>query len=91
MHVSPRRAEPTPPVAPTHTPAVRPPTPPTAPVDSVSISDEARALAAARDAVESAAEVRQDRVDQLRQQIADGTYSVPSSVLAHDILRKGTT
>ena len=89
VHVTPRRADQTPAILPQSPRAPRPasPTPaPAAPVDSVSISDEARAHAAARDAVESAPDVRQDRVEQLRQQIADGTYKIPSSALARALL-----
>jgi flagellar biosynthesis anti-sigma factor FlgM len=60
--------------------------PPPAPVDSVSISSEARALAANRQAVDAAPDVRADRVAELKQRIASGEYSVPASVLARKLI-----
>jgi flagellar biosynthesis anti-sigma factor FlgM len=50
--------------------------------DAVSISNEARSLAAARTAVASAPEVREDRVAPIRAAIVSGTYSVDSRQLA---------
>lgn len=58
-------------------------------VDTVSLSDRAQELKAAMKAVQQAPDVREDRVAALRQQIADGSYGVPSDVLARDILRGG--
>jgi flagellar biosynthesis anti-sigma factor FlgM len=55
-------------------------------VDSVSLSDSARALAAARDAVKNAPDVRDQRITELSQKINDGTYSVPANVLARKML-----
>lgn len=54
--------------------------------DSVSLSDGARSLAAAREAVQNAPDVRDQKVAQIKQQVDSGTYSVPSSVLARNIL-----
>jgi flagellar biosynthesis anti-sigma factor FlgM len=54
--------------------------------DSVSISPEARARAANRQAVEVAPEVRAERIAELKQRIASGEYSVPADVLARDLL-----
>jgi negative regulator of flagellin synthesis FlgM len=55
-------------------------------VDSVSLSDTARSLAAAREAVQNAPDVREDKVGDIKQQITDGTYSVSASVLARKML-----
>jgi flagellar biosynthesis anti-sigma factor FlgM len=55
-------------------------------VDSVTLSDNARSLASARDAVQNAPDVRQGKVDGIKAQISDGTYNVPASVLARNIL-----
>ena len=57
-----------------------------APRDEVSLSDEARALAAARDTVAAAPDVREDKVSAIKQRVEDGTYSVPSNVLARKLL-----
>ena len=55
-------------------------------VDSVTLSDSARTLAAARDAVKNAPDVRDQKVAEIKQQVADGTYSVPARVLARKML-----
>ena len=90
MHIDPRRAQPAPSVAPA--PRVRRATPqPAAPADSsdsVSISSEARSLAANRRAVEDAPDVRADRVADLKRRIASGEYSVPADALARDLLKR---
>jgi negative regulator of flagellin synthesis FlgM len=54
--------------------------------DSVTLSADARSLAAARDAVQQAPDVRAEKVDAIKQSVADGTYSVPASVLARKLL-----
>jgi negative regulator of flagellin synthesis FlgM len=54
--------------------------------DSVVLSDSARSLAAAREAVKSAADVREDKVNDIKQRVSDGTYSVSSRVLAQKLL-----
>ena len=54
--------------------------------DSVSLSDEARALAAANKAVAAAPDVREDRIQALKAAIADGTYKVDSRKLARAML-----
>ena len=88
MHVSPRRVQPAPTIPPTPPPGPPPP-PPAAPVpgDSVSISEEARALAKARQVVESAPDVRAAKVAAVKQRLADGTYEVPADDLARAMLR----
>jgi negative regulator of flagellin synthesis FlgM len=55
-------------------------------VDSITLSDDARSLASARDAVQNAPDVRTQKVDDIKQQLSDGTYSVPASVLARAML-----
>jgi len=55
-------------------------------VDSITLSDDARSLASARDAVQNAPDVREQKVDEIKQQLSDGTYSVPASVLARAML-----
>ena len=59
---------------------------PNAPTDSVSLSDGAKSLAAARDAVQNTPDVREQKVADIKQQINDGTYSVSSRVLARKML-----
>lgn len=54
--------------------------------DSVSLSDNARSLAAAREAVQNATDVREQKVADIKQRVQDGTYSVPTRVLARKIL-----
>jgi negative regulator of flagellin synthesis FlgM len=58
----------------------------TAKADSVTLSDNARSLAAARDAVKAAPDVRDDKVAAIKQQVSDGTYSVAAQVLARKML-----
>ena len=54
--------------------------------DSVTLSDSARALAAARDVVQNAPDVRDQKVADIKQHLSDGTYSVPPKVLARKML-----
>jgi flagellar biosynthesis anti-sigma factor FlgM len=54
--------------------------------DSVTLSDGAKSLAAARDAVKNAPDVRNDKVSAIKQQVSDGTYQVPAKVLARKML-----
>ena len=54
--------------------------------DSVSISGEAAFRSRALDAVRSAPDVRQDRVQALREAIASGNYNVTSADLAARLL-----
>ena len=56
-------------------------------VDSVSLSDSARSLAAARDAVKnSSGDMRQEKVADIKQRVSDGTYQVDARVLARKML-----
>jgi flagellar biosynthesis anti-sigma factor FlgM len=54
--------------------------------DSVTLSDAARSVANAHDAVRNAQDVREDKVADIKQRISDGTYSVSSRVLARKML-----
>jgi flagellar biosynthesis anti-sigma factor FlgM len=55
-------------------------------VDTVTLSDSARSIAAAREAVQNAADVREEKVAEIKQRISDGTYQVQSRVLARKLL-----
>src|SRR5215510_14281010 len=54
--------------------------------DTVEISAEARLMSRALDAVEAAPDTRPERVAQLRQQIEDGTYTVPPEQIVDKML-----
>jgi negative regulator of flagellin synthesis FlgM len=54
--------------------------------DEVTLSDNARQMAAAQDAVKAAPDVRQDKVDAIKQQIDSGTYQVSARVLARKMV-----
>ena len=54
--------------------------------DTVTLSEGARALSAAREAVQNAPDVREQKVAEIKQRIGDGTYQVASSVLARKML-----
>ena len=58
--------------------------------DSVSLSDSARSLASARDAVQNTPDVRDQKVADIKQRVQDGTYDVPSNVLARKMLNQQT-
>jgi negative regulator of flagellin synthesis FlgM len=55
--------------------------------DSVSLSDNARSLASARAAVQQAPDIRDAKVAEIKQRVADGTYDVPSHVLASKMMQ----
>jgi negative regulator of flagellin synthesis FlgM len=57
------------------------------PADSVELSDTARALTSANQAVAQAADVREDRVAAIKAALASGTYSVDSRTLAQAMVR----
>ena len=54
--------------------------------DAVTISDQARSIVAAHQAVSAVPEVREDRVSALKAAIAAGTYSVDSRRLASKLV-----
>ena len=57
--------------------------------DRIEISDRARELAKARQAVDAAPDVRADKVAQIKKRIEDGTDSVPAELLAQRLLGRG--
>ena len=56
-------------------------------VDTVTLSANARAVAAAREAVKATPDVRAEKVAEIKQRVSDGTYTVSSSVLARKMLK----
>ena len=54
--------------------------------DSVELSEFGRDLQVAKQAVSQAEDVREDRVQELKTQMANGTYNVPMSALADKLL-----
>jgi len=58
--------------------------------DTVEISNEARELAKARQAVDAAPEVRADKVASIMKRISDGTYSVSPELLARKLMETNT-
>jgi flagellar biosynthesis anti-sigma factor FlgM len=54
--------------------------------DSVTLSDNARSVGAARQAVKNSPDVRQQKVADIKQQLSDGTYQVASHVLARKLM-----
>ena len=54
--------------------------------DSVEISSFGRDLQIAKQAVAQAEDVREDKVQELKSQMANGTYNVPMSALADKLL-----
>jgi flagellar biosynthesis anti-sigma factor FlgM len=57
--------------------------------DNVGLSEEARALGRAREAVEEAPEVRAARVRALKEKIARGEYTTDPEELARELLSRG--
>ncbi len=58
----------------------------TRPADEVQFSSDVEAIEAARKAIAAAPDVRQDKVEALRQQIAAGTYQISSEKIADKML-----
>ncbi|MCR5813848.1 MAG: flagellar biosynthesis anti-sigma factor FlgM [Desulfovibrio sp.] len=56
--------------------------------DSVSLSHDAQLLMEAKRAAQAAPDVRQDKVEALRQQVANGTYHIDSRQLAEQLVRE---
>jgi negative regulator of flagellin synthesis FlgM len=57
--------------------------------DRVELSDQARALHAAKEALSQLPEVRQDLVKDLRERVKAGTYAVPADKIAERMLGEG--
>ncbi len=56
--------------------------------DKAELSESARLLAKARVAVEELSDVENERVELLRQQIQDGSYSIPYDQLAKKLISR---
>lgn len=59
-----------------------------APGDTVSVSQDALLLTEARRTAQSAPDVRADKVESLRIQVADGTYKPDSRLIAANLIRE---
>lgn len=57
--------------------------------DRVELSDKARALLVAADAMNTLAQIRTDKVESLKQSIRDGKYHVPGEKIAERLLGEG--
>ena len=57
--------------------------------DRVELSDKARALLVASDAIVTLPQIRKDKVESLKQSIKDGSYHVPGEKIAERILGEG--
>ncbi|MCX8023705.1 MAG: flagellar biosynthesis anti-sigma factor FlgM [Thermanaerothrix sp.] len=55
--------------------------------DRAELSEQARMLAKARSALNETPEVQNERIEQLRQQIEAGTYTIPFEALAGHLLK----
>jgi len=62
---------------------------PPAETDKAGITGKARELGQARAAAEAAPDVRAERIQALRQQIADGTYNPYPREIAREIMGRG--
>ena len=56
--------------------------------DHAAVSEEARLLSRARQALEETPDTRDDKVTALRQQVQDGTYEVPLEKLASLLVKR---
>lgn len=59
--------------------------------DKIEISQTAKSYQTAKDAVKSAADVRQDKVDEIKSLIAAGKYNISSKAVAEKILSNRST
>ena len=58
--------------------------------DTLRLSDEAKLHTAARSAAMQAGDMRQERVDALKAQVADGTYVIDNEKIAAKLLQEET-
>ena len=58
------------------------------PQDKISLSETSKDLQMAKDAAESASDIRMDRVNELKQAIAEGRYQVNPDKIAERILQE---
>lgn len=56
--------------------------------DTFAISDFAKELQVARQAVENAPDIRQDKVDEIKKQLEAGTYNVTAAMVADKLIEK---
>lgn len=56
--------------------------------DTISVSRDALLLTEARRTAQSTPDVRADRVDELRAQVASGTYTVDAKAIAESLVRE---
>jgi len=56
--------------------------------DRAELSDQARMLAKARNALHETPDVRNERIERLREQLLSGTYAVPYDELARRLLQR---
>ena len=56
------------------------------PVDNVQLSEQSHEIVRIKEAVETAPEIRQDKVDAVKARLADGSYEVDSEEVADRIL-----
>jgi negative regulator of flagellin synthesis FlgM len=57
--------------------------------DRVELSDRARALLVASDALKNAPQIRKDKIESIKQTLTDGTYHVPGEKIAERLLGEG--
>ena len=57
--------------------------------DRVELSDRARALLVASEAISKQPQIRADRVESLKHKIKDGTYNIPGEKIAERLLGEG--
>ena len=55
---------------------------------AVTVSDDARSLAAAREAVRKAPDTREEKVAAIKRQVESGTYQVAAHVLARKLMQQ---
>ncbi|GAB6138160.1 flagellar biosynthesis anti-sigma factor FlgM [Halanaerobaculum tunisiense] len=56
--------------------------------DQVSLSDEAQQLQNIKEQIDYSPQIRQEKVDQIKQQVKEGTYNVSGEEVAKDILNQ---
>ena len=57
--------------------------------DAVTLSDQAKQLSVVRQAVTESPDVRQEKIDAIKQAIADGTFQVSARELARKLIESG--
>lgn len=56
--------------------------------DQVSLSDEAQQLQGIKEDIDYSPQIRQEKVDQIKEQVKEGTYNVSGEEVAKDILNQ---